>query len=199
MKMGDVQTGGWRTGTFVTLFALKGWRARKQGEMQKKEGGMLVPARHGSSGNRVGESLEFTFWRPRLFSGSPQFSLTSVGSSSCTGPGGDGLSLSESYPTIASYDGWPKFETTSTLRSIPTVRMPWSTRSTRSASPGHTKHVHHHSFAHACTRLEHYEAPSSSVSLIHGSSTLALTGVSATKANNLLGASYEFYRHIKMN
>ncbi|KAF8274601.1 peptidase S8/S53 domain-containing protein [Lactarius quietus] len=48
------------------------------------------------------------------------------------------------------------------------------------------------------TWLEHYEVPSS-VSLTHGGSALTLTGVSVTKANDLLGASYQLYRHIETN
>ncbi len=46
--------------------------------------------------------------------------------------------------------------------------------------------------------LEYYELPSSG-SLTHGGSALTLTGVSVTKANDLLGASYQLYRHIETN
>ena len=48
------------------------------------------------------------------------------------------------------------------------------------------------------TWLGHYGVPSPA-SLTHGGSTLTLTGVSMTTANDLLGASYQIYRHIETN
>ena len=100
------------------------------------------------------------------------------------------------------------------------------------SSPGHPRHVLHHSFAHARTHtyalpsrrygahlskeqvamlvaphpetlelvnswLEHYDIPSSSVSMTHGGSTLMLEGMSVTQADALLGTSYQVYRHVE--
>jgi len=45
--------------------------------------------------------------------------------------------------------------------------------------------------------LEYHGIPSSSVSVTHGGSSLKLTGVSVSRANDLLGASYQLYRHVK--
>ncbi|KAI9454052.1 subtilisin-like protein [Lactarius psammicola] len=45
--------------------------------------------------------------------------------------------------------------------------------------------------------LEHHGVPSSSVSMTLGGNTLKLKGVSVSKANALLGASYQLYRHIE--
>ncbi|KAH9164895.1 subtilisin-like protein [Lactarius sanguifluus] len=45
--------------------------------------------------------------------------------------------------------------------------------------------------------LEHHGIPSSSVSMTHGGNTLKLKGVSVTKANTLIGASYQLYRHVE--
>ncbi|KAH9062394.1 subtilisin-like protein [Lactarius vividus] len=47
--------------------------------------------------------------------------------------------------------------------------------------------------------LEHHGISSSSVSMTHGGNTLVLKAVSVTKANILLGASYQVYRHAKSN
>ncbi len=47
--------------------------------------------------------------------------------------------------------------------------------------------------------LEYHGIPSSSVSVTHGGSSLKLTGVSMSRANDLLGASYQLYRHVKTN
>ncbi|KAI9453705.1 subtilisin-like protein [Lactarius psammicola] len=47
--------------------------------------------------------------------------------------------------------------------------------------------------------LEYRGIPSSSVSVTHGGSSLKLAGVSVSRANDLLGASYQFYKHVKTN
>ncbi|KAH8980549.1 subtilisin-like protein [Lactarius akahatsu] len=47
--------------------------------------------------------------------------------------------------------------------------------------------------------LRHYAVPSSSISTTHGGSWLKLTGVPVSKANELLGASYQVYRRIGTN
>ncbi len=47
--------------------------------------------------------------------------------------------------------------------------------------------------------LGHHSVPSSSVSVTHGGSSLTLAGVSVSQANNLLGASYQLYRHTETN
>ncbi|KAH8979086.1 subtilisin-like protein [Lactarius akahatsu] len=47
--------------------------------------------------------------------------------------------------------------------------------------------------------LEHHRVTSSSVSVTHGGSFLTVTGVSVSKANDLLGASYQLYTHTKTN
>ncbi|KAH8991285.1 subtilisin-like protein [Lactarius akahatsu] len=47
--------------------------------------------------------------------------------------------------------------------------------------------------------LEHHRVTSSSVSVTHGGSSLTVTGVSVSQANDLLGASYELYTHTKTN
>ncbi|KAF8270543.1 subtilisin-like protein [Lactarius quietus] len=47
--------------------------------------------------------------------------------------------------------------------------------------------------------LEYHGVLSSSVSVTHGSNWLTLTGVSVSKANDLLGASYQLYRHADTN
>ena len=47
--------------------------------------------------------------------------------------------------------------------------------------------------------LHYNSVPPSSVSMIDGGSWLTLTGVPMTRANELLGASYELYRHTKTN
>ncbi|KAH8997764.1 subtilisin-like protein [Lactarius hatsudake] len=47
--------------------------------------------------------------------------------------------------------------------------------------------------------LGHHSVPSESVSVTHGGSSLTLTGVPISQANNLLGASYQLYRHVETN
>ena len=47
--------------------------------------------------------------------------------------------------------------------------------------------------------LRHHGVPSSSVSLTHAGTTLALNGVSVIQANALLGTSYQLYRHVETN
>ncbi|KAI9450049.1 subtilisin-like protein [Lactarius psammicola] len=47
--------------------------------------------------------------------------------------------------------------------------------------------------------LGHHNAPSSSVSVAHGGSSLMLAGVPISQANNLLGASYQLDRHAETN
>ena len=47
--------------------------------------------------------------------------------------------------------------------------------------------------------FEYHAIPSSSISVTHGGNWLALIGVSASKANELLGASYQLYRHAETN
>ncbi|KAH8995261.1 peptidase S8/S53 domain-containing protein [Lactarius hatsudake] len=47
--------------------------------------------------------------------------------------------------------------------------------------------------------LEHHHVTSSSVSVTNGGSFLTVTGVSVSQANDLLGASYQLYRHTKSN
>ncbi|KAH9025815.1 subtilisin-like protein [Lactarius hengduanensis] len=47
--------------------------------------------------------------------------------------------------------------------------------------------------------LGHHSVPSESVSVTHGGSSLTLTGVLISQANNLLSASYQLYRHVETN
>ena len=47
--------------------------------------------------------------------------------------------------------------------------------------------------------LEHRGIPSSSISVTHGGSSLRLSGVPVTRANDHLGASYQLFRYIKTN
>src|SRR6266702_2829133 len=47
--------------------------------------------------------------------------------------------------------------------------------------------------------LEHHGVPSSSISVTHGGGWLTLTGVPVSQANELLGASYQLYRHAGTN
>ncbi|KAH9171769.1 subtilisin-like protein [Lactarius sanguifluus] len=47
--------------------------------------------------------------------------------------------------------------------------------------------------------LEHHHVTSSPVSVTHGGSFLAVTGVSVSQANDLLGASYQLYTHTETN
>ncbi|KAH9170959.1 subtilisin-like protein [Lactarius sanguifluus] len=47
--------------------------------------------------------------------------------------------------------------------------------------------------------FEHHRVTSSSVSVTNGGSFLTVTGVSVSQANDLLGASYQLYRHTKSN
>ncbi|KAH9160722.1 peptidase S8/S53 domain-containing protein [Lactarius sanguifluus] len=47
--------------------------------------------------------------------------------------------------------------------------------------------------------LEHHRVTPSSISVTHGGSSLTVTGVSVSQANDLLGASYQLYTHTKMN
>ncbi|KAH9073479.1 subtilisin-like protein [Lactarius deliciosus] len=47
--------------------------------------------------------------------------------------------------------------------------------------------------------LGHYAVPSSSISTTHGDSWLKLAGIPVSKANELLGASYQVYRRIGTN
>ncbi|KAH9025804.1 subtilisin-like protein [Lactarius hengduanensis] len=47
--------------------------------------------------------------------------------------------------------------------------------------------------------LGHHRVPSESVSASHGGSSLTLTGVPISQANNLLSASYQLYRHLETN
>src|SRR6202046_5468417 len=47
--------------------------------------------------------------------------------------------------------------------------------------------------------LEYHHVSSSSISVTHGGSSLTLTGVSVSQANNLLGTSYKLYAHTKTN
>ncbi|KAH8983953.1 subtilisin-like protein [Lactarius hatsudake] len=47
--------------------------------------------------------------------------------------------------------------------------------------------------------LEHHRVTSSSVSVTHGGSSLTVTGVIVSQANDLLGASYQLYTHTKTN
>ncbi|KAH8987137.1 subtilisin-like protein [Lactarius hatsudake] len=78
------------------------------------------------------------------------------------------------------------------------------------SSPGHPKHVlsttplrthvaelvmpHPHTLELVKSWLKYHGVPSST-SLTHGGNWLTLTGVSVSKANDLLGASYQLYRH----
>ncbi|KAH9047425.1 subtilisin-like protein [Lactarius hengduanensis] len=74
------------------------------------------------------------------------------------------------------------------------------------SSPGHSKHeqVAEHVMPHPYTLelvkswLKYHGVPSS-ISLTHGGNWLTLTGVSVSKANDLLGASYRLYRHTETN
>ncbi|KAH9066004.1 subtilisin-like protein [Lactarius deliciosus] len=77
------------------------------------------------------------------------------------------------------------------------------------SSPGHSKYGLHLSkeqvaelvMSHPDTLelvkswLKFHGVPPSSISMSHGGSWLTLTGVSVSKANDLLGASYQIYRH----
>ncbi|KAH9003218.1 subtilisin-like protein [Lactarius hatsudake] len=84
------------------------------------------------------------------------------------------------------------------------------------SSPGHSKHVfsttpprtheqvaglvvpHPHSLELVESWLKYHGVPLS-ISLTHGGNWLTLTGVSVSKANDLLGASYRLYRHTETN
>src|SRR6266702_3441608 len=58
---------------------------------------------------------------------------------------------------------------------------------------------HPHTLGLVNSWLEHYGVPSASVSVAHGGSVLTLTGVPVSQANNLLGTSYQLYRHAETN
>lgn len=58
---------------------------------------------------------------------------------------------------------------------------------------------HPHTLELVNSWLDHHSVPPSSASVTHGGSTLTLAGVSVTQANDLLGASYQLYRHAKTN
>ncbi len=47
--------------------------------------------------------------------------------------------------------------------------------------------------------LQHHDVPSSSVSPTHGGNWLTLLDVPVSKANDILGASYQLYRHAETN
>ncbi|KAH9167583.1 subtilisin-like protein [Lactarius sanguifluus] len=47
--------------------------------------------------------------------------------------------------------------------------------------------------------LEHYDIPSSSVSMTLGGNWLRVIGVSVSQANRILGASYQLYQHVETN
>ena len=47
--------------------------------------------------------------------------------------------------------------------------------------------------------LAHHEVPSSAVSITHGGNWMTIYNVPLTKANSLLGAEYQFYRHAETN
>ncbi|KAI9433332.1 subtilisin-like protein [Lactarius indigo] len=47
--------------------------------------------------------------------------------------------------------------------------------------------------------LGHYDVPSSSISTTLGGNWLKVVGVSVSKANRILGASYQFYQHVETN
>ncbi|KAH9173783.1 peptidase S8/S53 domain-containing protein [Lactarius sanguifluus] len=47
--------------------------------------------------------------------------------------------------------------------------------------------------------LEHHRVTPSSISVTHGGSSLTVTGLSVSQANDLLGASYQLYTHSKTN
>ncbi|KAH9162435.1 subtilisin-like protein [Lactarius sanguifluus] len=74
-------------------------------------------------------------------------------------------------------------------------------------SPGHSKqeqvaeHVmpHPHSLELVKSWLNFHGVLPSSISVSHGGNWLTLTGVSVSKANDLLGASYQLYRHAETN
>ncbi|KAH9165054.1 subtilisin-like protein [Lactarius sanguifluus] len=73
------------------------------------------------------------------------------------------------------------------------------------SSPGHSKHeqVSELVMSHPDTLelvkswLKFHGVPPSSISVSHGGNWLTLTGVSVSKANDLLGASYQLYRHVE--
>ncbi|KAI9435317.1 subtilisin-like protein [Lactarius indigo] len=81
------------------------------------------------------------------------------------------------------------------------------------STPGHQKYgahlsreqvaklvaPHPHTLELVNSWLEYCGIPSSSVSMTHGGSTLKLTGVFVSRANDLLGASYQLYGHVKTN
>lgn len=58
---------------------------------------------------------------------------------------------------------------------------------------------YHDTFELVNSWVEHHGIPPSSVSVTHGRNWLTLTGVPVSRANDLLGASYKFYRHTKTN
>ncbi|KAH8979803.1 subtilisin-like protein [Lactarius akahatsu] len=74
------------------------------------------------------------------------------------------------------------------------------------SSPGHPKQEevaglvvpHPYTLKLVNSWLKYHGVPSS-VSLTHGGNWLTLTGVSVSKANDLLGASYRLYRHTETN
>ncbi|KAF8265082.1 subtilisin-like protein [Lactarius quietus] len=85
------------------------------------------------------------------------------------------------------------------------------------SSPNHPKHVslyrsylsqdqiaelvtpHSDTLELVTSWLKHYGIPTSSVSMTHSGSWLKVTGVPVSLANELLGASYQFYRHVETN
>jgi tripeptidyl-peptidase-1 len=58
---------------------------------------------------------------------------------------------------------------------------------------------HHGTFELVNSWLEHHGIPPSTVSVTHGGNWLTLTDVPVSRANELLGASYQLYRHAKTN
>ncbi|KAH9068408.1 subtilisin-like protein [Lactarius deliciosus] len=72
------------------------------------------------------------------------------------------------------------------------------------SSPGHSKHEqvaelvipHPHTLELVKSWLKYHGVPSPT-SMTHGGNWLTLTGVSVSKANDLLGASYQLYRHVE--
>ncbi|KAH9044062.1 subtilisin-like protein [Lactarius deliciosus] len=80
------------------------------------------------------------------------------------------------------------------------------------SDPGHPRHVSSTCLRYACSHVCHYSDTvqlvhswlehhrlTSSVSVTHGGSFLTVTGVSVSQANDLLGASYQFYTNTETN
>ncbi|KAH9170522.1 hypothetical protein EDB89DRAFT_2187608 [Lactarius sanguifluus] len=98
--------------------------------------------------------------------------------------------------------GIPSAPSTSTWRSNPIARKPWLRLSTRyglhlSKQVAELVMPHPHTLELVKSWLKNHGVPMS-ISPTYGSYWLTLTGISASKANDLFGASYQLYRYAEM-